>query len=408
MNREHYIIGTFIVDKQTHVLLPKINANWFEGWNKEIIEFMKICYLNNQPIDLVNLARQFKGKAFELSQFSNSYAHSTYLKHYLFELDIMYKKSNLIAKLSELDTKKELDVLLNDLNLITTEAQITIDKEPLPMSKVTGKVIDELEEKMKRGNNLMGIPTGWRLLDKYIGGWNKGNLVIIAGRPGSGKTAIALSLTVGAMSQAKVLFMSLEMSSEELSQRYISYFSQIENYKIRSGNLKTNEHEHITNSLYQLENDFYVDDDTKTTINDIKAKAQLHKAKHGLNVLIIDYLQLVKGTKANREQEIAEISRNLKIIAKDLGITVICLAQLNRNSEQRADKRPMLSDLRESGSIEQDADIVMFPFRPQYYEQEQVDVENDAELIIAKNRHGSTITIPVTFEGKYTKYTERI
>ena len=408
MNRENYIIGTFIVDKQTHVLLPKINANWFEGWNKEIIEFMKICYLNNQPIDLVNLARQFKGKAFELSQFSNSYAHSTYLKHYLFELDIMYKKSNLIAKLSELDTKKELDILLNDLNLITTEAQITIDKEPLPMSKVTGKVIDELEEKMKRGNNLMGISTGWRLLDKYIGGWNKGNLVIIAGRPGSGKTAIALSLTVGAMSQAKVLFMSLEMSGEELSQRYISYFSQIENYKIRSGNLKTNEHEHITNSLYQLENDFYVDDDTKTTINDIKAKAQLHKAKHGLNVLIIDYLQLVRGTKQNREQEIAEISRSLKIIAKDLGITVICLAQLNRNSEQRADKRPMLSDLRESGSIEQDADIVMFPFRPQYYEQEQVDVENDAELIIAKNRHGSTITIPVTFEGRYTKYTERI
>lgn len=408
MNREHYIIGTFIVDKQTHVLLPKINANWFEGWNKEIIEFMKICYLKNQPIDLVNLARQFKGKAFELSQFSNSYAHSTYLKHYLFELDIIYKKRNLIAKLSELDTKKELDVLLNDLNLITTEAQITIDKEPLPMSKVTGKVIDELEEKMKRGNNLMGISTGWRLLDKYIGGWNKGNLVIIAGRPGSGKTAIALSLTVGAMSQAKVLFMSLEMSSEELSQRYISYFSKIENYKIRSGNLKTNEHEHITNSLYQLENDFYVDDDTKTTINDIKAKAQLHKAKHGLNVLIIDYLQLVRGTKQNREQEIAEISRNLKIIAKDLGITVICLAQLNRNSEQRADKRPMLSDLRESGSIEQDADIVMFPFRPQYYEQEQVYVENDAELIIAKNRHGSTITIPVTFEGRYTKYRERI
>ena len=99
MNREHYIIGTFIVDKQSHVLLPKINSNWFDGWNKEIIEFMKICYLNNQPIDLVNLARQFKGKAFELSQFSNSYAHSTYLKHYLFELDIMYKKNNMISKL---------------------------------------------------------------------------------------------------------------------------------------------------------------------------------------------------------------------------------------------------------------------------------------------------------------------
>ena len=301
-----------------------------------------------------------------------------------------------------------LDLILKDLSLITTEAQITLEREPLPMSKVTGKVIDDLEEQMKRGNKLMGLTTGWQMLDKYIGGWNKGNLIIIAGRPGSGKTAIALSLTIGASQLSKVLFMSLEMSSEELAKRYISYFANIENFKIRSGNLKVNEHQHIANSLYQLTTDFYVDDDAKSSINDIRAKAQLHKAKHGLNIIIIDYLQLVKGTKANREQEIAEISRNLKIMAKELGITVICLAQLNRNSEQRADKRPMLSDLRESGSIEQDADVVMFPFRPQYYMQEQTDIESDAELIIAKNRHGSTVTIPVVFEGKYTKYTERI
>jgi replicative DNA helicase len=313
-----------------------------------------------------------------------------------------------VQQIANLDVHKELDLILKDLSLITTEAQITLEREPLPMSKVTGKVIDDLEEQMKRGTKLMGLTTGWQMLDKYIGGWNKGNLIIIAGRPGSGKTAIALSLTIGASQVAKVLFMSLEMSSEELAKRYISYFANIENFKIRSGNLKVNEHEHIANSLYQLTTDFYVDDDAKSSINDIRAKAQLHKAKHGLNILIIDYLQLVKGTKPNREQEIAEISRNLKIIAKELGITVICLAQLNRNSEQRADKRPMLSDLRESGSIEQDADVVMFPFRPQYYEQEQMDIESDAELIISKNRHGSTVTIPVTFEGKYTKYTERI
>lgn len=224
----------------------------------------------------------------------------------------------------------------------------------------------------------------------------------------SGKTAMALSLTISASEHSQVLFMSLEMSSEELSKRYISFFANIENYKIRGGNLKENEHTHIVESLYQLKNDFFVDDDAKSTINDIKAKAQLHKAKYGLNILIIDYLQLVKGTKQNREQEIAEISRNLKIIAKDLGITVICLAQLNRNSEQRADKRPMLSDLRESGAIEQDADLVMFPFRPQYYNQEQTEIETDAELIIAKNRHGSTVTIPVSFEGKYTRYKEII
>lgn len=396
------------MDKSTHVFLPKIKSFWFDGWNKEIIEFMQISYLNNTPIDLVSLARQFKGKAFELSQFTNSYSYSSDLRHYLFELDIEHKKGSLIAKLSKLDTLNTLDVILNDLQKMTTEAQITIEREPLPMSKVTAKVIDDLEQQMKRGEKLMGISTGWRLLDKYIGGWNKGNLVIVAGRPGSGKTAMALSLTIGASQLSKVLFMSLEMSSEELAKRYISFFANIENYKIRSGNLKVNEHQHIANSLYQLTTDFYVDDDAKSSINDIRAKAQLHKAKHGLNIIIIDYLQLVKGTKPNREQEIAEISRNLKIMAKELGITVICLAQLNRNSEQRADKRPMLSDLRESGSIEQDADVVMFPFRPQYYQQEQTEVETDAELIVAKNRHGSTITIPVSFEGKYTRYKEII
>lgn len=408
MNRESYILGCFLMDKSTHVFLPKIKSFWFEGWNKEIIEFMQISYLNNTPIDLVSLARQFKGKAFELSQFTNSYSYSSDLRHYLFELDIEHKKGSLIAKLSKLDTLNTLDVILNDLQKMTTEAQITIEREPLPMSKVTAKVIDDLEQQMKRGEKLMGISTGWRLLDKYIGGWNKGNLIIVAGRPGSGKTAMALSLTIGASQLSKVLFMSLEMSSEELAKRYISFFANIENYKIRSGNLKVNEHQHIANSLYQLTTDFYVDDDAKSSINDIRAKAQLHKAKHGLNIIIIDYLQLVKGTKPNREQEIAEISRNLKIMAKELGITVICLAQLNRNSEQRADKRPMLSDLRESGSIEQDADVVMFPFRPQYYQQEQTEVETDAELIVAKNRHGSTITIPVSFEGKFTRYKEII
>lgn len=396
------------MDKSTHVYLPKIKSYWFEGFNKDVIDFMQLCYLNNQPIDLLNCSRHFKGKAYDLVQFTNAYSYSSDLKHYLFELDVEHKKGTLIEKLSKLNTLNTLDIILDDLQKLTTEAQITIEREPLPMSKVTAKVIDDLEQQMKRGEKLMGISTGWRLLDKYIGGWNKGNLVIVAGRPGSGKTAMALSLTIGAYNHSKVLFISLEMSSEELSKRYISYFANIENYKIRGGNLKDFEHEHISRSLYQLESDFFVDDDTKATINDIRAKAQLHKAKYGLNILIIDYLQLVKGTKQNREQEVAEISRSLKIIAKDLGITVICLAQLNRNSEQRADKRPMLSDLRESGSIEQDADLIMFPFRPQYYQQEQTEIETDAELIVAKNRHGSTITIPVSFEGKFTRYKEII
>lgn len=172
------------MDKSTHVFLPKIKSYWFEGFNKEVIDFMQLCYLNNQPIDLLNCSRHFKGKAYDLVQFTNAYSYSTDLKHYLFELDVEHKKGTLIEKLSKLNTLNTLDVILDDLQKLTTEAQITIEREPLPMSKVTAKVIDDLEQQMKRGEKLMGISTGWRLLDKYIGGWNKGNLVIVAGRPG--------------------------------------------------------------------------------------------------------------------------------------------------------------------------------------------------------------------------------
>jgi replicative DNA helicase len=152
---------------------------------------------------------------------------------------------------------------------------------------------------------------------------------------------------------------------------------------------------------------FFIDDDPNCSIMQIKSKAKIHKAKHGLELLVIDYIQLIKGTKTNREQEIAEISRNLKLLSKELNITVVVLAQLSRKCEERADKRPMLSDIRESGSIEQDADVVMFPFRPAYYSGEKLEKE-DAELIIAKNRHGECHTIDTTFIGSRTMYEERL
>lgn len=172
------------MDKSTHVYIPKINSEWFDGWHKDLVKFMQVSYIGNKPIDLISLGREFKGKAFELVQFTHSYSYSSDLKHYIFECDIEYKRDTLITKLSELDTNKELDLILKDLSLITQDASITLNSEPLPMSKVTAKVVDDLEQQMKRGTKLMGITTGWRLLDKYIGGWNKGNLVIIAGRPG--------------------------------------------------------------------------------------------------------------------------------------------------------------------------------------------------------------------------------
>ncbi len=281
-------------------------------------------------------------------------------------------------------------------------------KEPESIVKVTNKVVDHIVDNSLNGGALTGKQTGWRYLDKYIGGYNEGDLIVIAGRPGMGKTAIALTLTKDfAKYNYKALFLSLEMSNDQLAKRYISLIGDIENWKIRNGRLQQIEIDKVINSANNQTIEFYIDDDVDTSIAQIKAKAKLHKSRKGLDLLVIDYIQLVKGTKANREQEIAEISRGLKLLAKELKMTVIVLAQLSRKSEERADKRPLLSDLRESGAIEQDADIVMFPFRPSYYEQEKPEIE-EAELIIAKNRNGECCTIPTTFTGSRTMYEEKL
>ncbi len=183
---------------------------------------------------------------------------------------------------------------------------------------------------------MTGISTGWKYLDKYLGGWNKGNMVVIAGRPGSGKTAIALSLAIDCCRHAKALFISLEMSKEELAKRYLSFIANVENYKIRSARVTEMDLKEITDRLYGMNMDFFLDDGSNSDINDIVAKIKLHKAKHGLDIVFIDYMQLIKSHQKVREQEIAHISRTLKLLAKELGITLVALAQLSRETEKRA------------------------------------------------------------------------
>jgi replicative DNA helicase len=268
--------------------------------------------------------------------------------------------------------------------------------------------VDQIIANSEKGGKLIGKETGWKFLDKYLGGYNEGDLIVMAGRPGMGKTAIALTLTKEfAQLGGKALFISLEMSSEQLAKRYMSLIGDIANWKMRNGVLTPMEIEKIIHVANNQNIEFFIDDDREGKLEQIKAKARLHKSRKGLDLLVVDYLQLMTGSKQSREQEVAEISRGLKLLAKELKCTVMVLAQLSRKPEDRADKRPMLSDLRESGAIEQDADIVMFPFRPAYYLDIKPAIE-DAELLIAKNRNGECATIPTTYEGMYTMYKERI
>jgi len=410
MNIERMILSNVLFYNDAKHFLPRINKNWFtDKVSVKLIEVMTDMYYNNIEIDYVSLSKHFERKeVIEIIQLQQEASGIMDLKPHLLQLEYEYIKRQVVAGVLALNIEKDLEGLVGDIQKVLDETTFSTHKEPSSIVKVTNKVVDQIVYNAEKGGTLTGKPTGWQFLDKYIGGYNEGDLIVMAGRPGMGKTAIALTLTKEfAQRGGKALFISLEMSNEQLAKRYISLIGDIENWKIRNGVLKSHEIEQVCNIANNQQIEFFIDDDVDSRIAQIKAKAKLHKSRKGLDLLVIDYIQLIKGTKTNREQEVAEISRTLKLLAKELKITVMILAQLSRKSEERADKRPMLSDLRESGAIEQDADIVMFPFRPMYYEQDKPEVE-DAELIIAKNRNGECVTIPTYFEGRYTIYRENL
>lgn len=410
MNLEQMILSNLLFYNDARHFLPQINKNWFtQDLSRRVVDAMTELYYENQPVDLVTLSKYFtRVEVLEIIRIQQEASGMSNIKVHLKTLEYEYIKRTLVDRVTNLNLTKDLSEMVKDIQNILEETTFSTHKEPDSIVKVTNKVVDQIIDNSLKGGALTGKQTGWRYLDKYIGGYNEGDLIVVAGRPGMGKTAIALTLTKDfAMYNQKALFLSLEMSNEQLAKRYLSLIGNIENWKIRNGRLERIEIDNVINVANNQSIEFFIDDDVDTSLAQIKAKAKLHKSRKGLDLLVIDYIQLIKGTKANREQEIAEISRGLKLLAKELKITVIVLAQLSRKSEERADKRPMLSDLRESGAIEQDADIVMFPFRPSYYEQEKPDVE-EAELIIAKNRNGECCTIPTYFEGKLTQYKEQI
>lgn len=274
------------------------------------------------------------------------------------------------------------------------------------ISKVLVETYDHLQKiSGENRKDFLGISSGYSALDSYTTGLNKSDLILIAARPGMGKTAFALNIAanVGVRSKKPVAVFSLEMSKEQLAQRLLSSEALVESQKLRIGNLTDQDWVNISQATGTLAaSPIYIDDSAGITVAEIKAKLRRIK---DLGLVVIDYLQLMTGNKRteSRVQEVSEITRNLKIMAKELNVPVITLSQLSRGTEGRADHKPMLSDLRESGSIEQDADIVMFLYREAYYN-EQSDDQSQAKCIIAKNRHGSTGTIDLYWDGQYTRF----
>lgn len=272
------------------------------------------------------------------------------------------------------------------------------------------EVYNHLDEMSKHPGGLPGLPTGFSELDRMIGGLNKSDLILMASRPGMGKTSIALNIARSAIkdSDKTVVIFQLEMSSQQLAMRMLSGEALVDNKKLRMGTLTDDDWDRIAGAATSLtKSHIMIDDNSGITVSEMKAKCR--RLGSDLGLIVVDYLQLMHSGKRNdnRVQEVAEISRSLKIMAKDLNVPVLCLSQLSRGPESRQDKRPMLSDLRESGSIEQDADIVLFIYRPDYYADAKPEERNMAEIIIAKNRHGEVGKVELQWEGQFTTFRGR-
>ncbi|MBR5903244.1 MAG: replicative DNA helicase [Clostridia bacterium] len=281
-----------------------------------------------------------------------------------------------------------------------------------PVSEAIKSVYTNLDELAATLGQLPGLPTGIKELDNYIGGLNKSDLILLAARPGMGKTAFAMNMALNAAKKSRktVVFFQLEMSAEQIATRLLSSEGHIDSKKLRMGTLEDSDWMDMADATKTLsELPILLDDNSGITVAEMKAKCRRLGDKLGL--IVIDYLQLMRapGFKGgdNRVQEVAEISRSLKIMAKDLGVPVLCCSQLSRGPEKRPNKKPMLSDLRESGSIEQDADIVLFLYREDYYNEEGKPKTNSADLIVAKNRHVETGEIKLQWIGQYSTFVSR-
>jgi len=279
----------------------------------------------------------------------------------------------------------------------------------IPMSPLLHSTLEVIEEMEARGSELTGLATGFRDLDRKLAGLQPANLVIVAARPSMGKSALASNIATNvAMTGGTVAMFSLEMSREEIVQRLLCSVGRVDSMKLRTGQLGPQLWQkvvHAASRMYKAP--IFIDDSGQLSVTDIRAKCRRLKRQHGLDLVIIDYLQLMTGSaRENRQQEIAEISRSLKNLARELDLPIVAVSQLNRSLEAREDKRPRLGDLRESGAIEQDSDVVMFIYRHEYYHPEAQDTKGLAEVIIAKHRAGSTGRVDMTFLPEFTLFAD--
>ena len=422
---EQAIIGSMLTDKDAVIAAVEVlqEQDFYREDNKIIYSAILNLYNRAEPIDIITLKSELKSKGkFEavggleyIVQLPDKVPTTSNVEQYI---KIVEEKSMLRALIKTAD---ELITLGYDP---TQEVEQVIDtaekkifqvmqkKNQKGYSSIKDILVDtftQLEKLYNQKESITGVPTGFVDLDYRTSGLHNSDLILVAARPAMGKSAFALNIATNAAVRAKVpvAIFSLEMSKEQMTNRILCSEAMVDSAKVRTGKIDDDEWAKLAATSGELsEAGIYIDDTPGISIMEIRAKCRKMKLEKNIGLVVIDYLQLVQGSNkkgGSREQEIAEISRSLKILAKEIDVPVIALSQLSRAPEQRIDHRPMLSDLRESGSIEQDADIVMFLYRDDYYN-EDTEKKNIAEVIIAKHRSGATGTVELLWLANYTKF----
>lgn len=385
-----------------------------------IFKAMINLFIKNIPIDIVTLKDKLVelgvldeiGGIESLSIIASGYYSSANVKHYI---KIIQEKSilrKLIKASSEISTesyegKNDIeDILDNAEGKIFNIRKKREGREFVHIKEILVDSVDKIEKTYLSSGKITGIPTGFTDFDNKTTGLQPSDLILIAARPSMGKTAFALNVVQNASIRKNLstAIFSLEMSKEQLVNRLISSEAMLDSQKIRMGNLRDDDWPKIIDGVATLsKSNLYIDDTSGISVTEIRNKCRKLKLEKGLDLVVIDYLQLMSGKGESRQQEISNISRQLKSIAREINTPVIALSQLSRACEQRSDHRPMLSDLRDSGAIEQDADVVVFLYRDEYYNPD-TELKNKAEVIIAKQRNGPTGTVNLIWLGQYTKF----
>jgi len=429
---EQAVLGAMMLEKNavtdTIDILKK--ESFYDPKHQFIYGVIRELFGSSNPIDLLTVINQLKkngeleasGGAAYVSQLTNRVASTAHVEFHARVISEKHIKRELIRMSSDVihdaydDTNDVFDVLNKAEGELFKIAENNMGKNVDIMQNVVRQAIEEIEKASQNKSGISGVPTGFIDLDKLTSGWQRSDMIVIAARPAMGKTAFVLSMArnTAVDHNMGVAFFSLEMSSVQLVKRLIASESRLSAEKLRKGDLAEHEFQQLHTRIAKLATaPLFIDDSPGISVFDLRAKCRRLKMQHNIDIVIIDYLQLMTagGTKGNgnREQEISTISRSIKEIAKELNIPMVALSQLSRSVEQRGgDKRPVLSDLRESGAIEQDADIVSFIYRPEYYglleDESGQSNQGVGEIIVAKHRNGALDSVRLRFIGEFARF----